>query len=154
MSVESTVSKLGMGNAALDNAPIRPEWVIEGKPSARSKLISGSADGASFSFIWECTAGRFNWHYEAEETIYFLEGSVVIKDNHGVTHRVGAGDTIFFPRGVIAEWHVEKYVRKVAFIRSPVPKPVVLVKKVLAFLRRPLTGSGGKAASRPAIQGG
>jgi len=139
-----------MGKATLDNTPIRPEWILQGKPIARSKLISSSSDCASSSFIWDCTAGRFNWHYEAEETVYFLEGNVVIKDNNGITHRLGAGDTIFFPRGAVAEWHVENYIRKVAFIRSPLPNSVLLAKRVLYFLKHPLSG-GAKSGAQTAM---
>jgi uncharacterized protein len=145
MPVE-TVSKLGMGKATLDNAPIRPEWVLQGKPIARSKLVSHSADGTSSSYIWECTAGRFNWHYEAEETIFFLEGNVVIKDNNGVTHRVGAGDTIVFPRGAVAEWQIDNYIRKVAFFRSPVPKSVLFAKRLVNFIKHPFSGGAKSAA--------
>jgi uncharacterized protein len=151
MSVE-TSSKSGIGKATLDNTPIRPEWILAGRPIARSKLIQISEDCASSSFLWECTAGRFNWHYDAEETIYFLEGNVVIKDNNGVTHRLGAGDSLFFPRGAVAEWQVDKYVRKVAFIRSPLPKSVRLAKRILRFLKSPL--SGGKSAEQAPMLGG
>jgi uncharacterized cupin superfamily protein len=141
-----------MGTAILDSTPIRPEWILSGRPIARSKLIHGSDDRASSSFIWECTAGRFNWYYEAEETIYFLEGNVVIKDNNGVTHQLGAGDTIFFPRGAVAEWQVDQYIRKVAVIRSPLPKSVLLAKRFLRLLKRPF--GGGKAVEEAPMLGG
>jgi uncharacterized cupin superfamily protein len=149
MSIE-IVSKLGMGNATLDNCPINPDWILEGRPIARSKLIAWSSDCAASSYIWDCTAGRFNWHYESEETIYFLEGSVIIKDNNGVIHRLSAGDTISFPCGVAAEWQVDNYVRKVAFIRSPLPRSVQFGKRALTFLKRPL-GGGAKPAVQPAL---
>jgi uncharacterized cupin superfamily protein len=143
-----------MGKAVLDNTPIRPEWVLQGKPIARSKLISQSADGTSSSYIWECTAGRFNWHYEAEETIYFLEGNVVIKDNNGVTHRVGAGDTIVFPRGAVAEWQIDDYVRKVAVFRSPMPNSVVFAKRLISFLKHPFRSASKSAAPAEMALGG
>ena len=148
MSIE-TVSKLGMATAVLDSTPIRPEWVLEGKPIARSKLISQTEGSNSSSFIWECTAGRFNWHYESEETILFLEGSAVIKDNNGVIHRVRAGDTIVFPLGAVAEWQIDNYVRKVAVFCSPMPKSVLFAKRLLKALKRPFSGSG-KLAAAPA----
>jgi uncharacterized cupin superfamily protein len=154
MSIE-TVSKLGMGSAELDNSPIRPEWIIDGKPIARSKLISASDDCTTSSYIWECTAGRFNWHYDAEETIYVLEGSCVIKDQIGMTHRLSAGDTIFLPVGAVTEWHVDNYIRKVAFIRSPLPKSVIRAKRILTFLKHPLkTGAAKSGAQSAMFQGG
>jgi len=154
MSIE-TVSKLGMGSAELDNSPIRSEWILDGKPIARSKLISASDDCTTSSYIWECTAGRFNWHYDAEETIYILEGSVVIKDQIGVTHRLSVGDTIFLPCGAVVEWEIDNYVRKVAFIRAPLPKSVIRAKRILNFLKHPLSSSAAKSATQSAMfQGG
>ena len=154
MSIE-TVSKLGMGSAELDNSPIRSEWILDGKPIARSKLISASDDCTTSSYIWECTAGRFNWHYDAEETIYVLEGSVVIKDQVGMTHRLSAGDTIFLPCGAVVEWHIDEYVRKVAFIRSPLPKTVLHAKRILSFFKHPLRFGAPKSRTQSAMfQGG
>ena len=154
MSIE-TVSKLGIGSAELDNSPIRSEWILDGKPIARSKLISASDDCTTSSYIWECTAGRFNWHYDAEETIYVLEGSVVIKDQVGMTHRLSAGDTIFLPCGAVVEWQVGEYVRKVAFIRAPLPKSVIHAKRILSFLKNPLRSGATKTGTQSAMfQGG
>src|ERR1700677_4157842 len=119
MSVESII-RLGASRADLLPSPIRPNWVLEGNPVARNQLLSVSADGAARSYIWDCTAGRFNWFYEAEESIYVIQGGVVIKDAGGV-RRLGAGDTIVFAPGARVEWHVEHYIRKFALIRTPLP---------------------------------
>src|SRR5580692_13210279 len=110
MSVES-ISGLGASRADLMPSPIRANWVLEGNPMARNQLLSVSADGNARSYIWDCTAGRFNWFYEVDETIYVIEGGVVLRDGMG-TRRLSAGDTIFFPAGANAEWHVENYIRK------------------------------------------
>ena len=148
-SIESIV-KLGVGQITLNQAPIRPSWVIEGSPVTRNKVISTSADGTATTFIWDCTAGRFNWFYDVDETIYVIEGSVVVRDWGGTPRRLSAGDTIFFPAGARAEWHVESYIRKIAFCRSPLPRPVVLAKRGLRYIRR-LMGSGQSASTAPAM---
>jgi uncharacterized protein len=135
MSVESVI-RLGASRAELNLSPIRPNWVLEGNPVARNQLLSVSADGNARSYIWDCTAGRFNWFYEADETIYVIEGGVVLKDGAGIARRLSAGDTIFFPAGAHAEWHVENYIRKFALIRTPLPKPLVLARHGYRFIKR------------------
>ncbi len=132
--------KFSIGKVELASGPIRRSWVLEGNPISCNKLLSYSADGTASTMIWDCTAGRFNWYYDVDETLCVLEGSVIIKDAAGTTHRLGVGDTVFFPAGSHAEWHVEDYVRKVAFIRTPLPGPVVFVKRGFKFLRRVLLG--------------
>jgi uncharacterized cupin superfamily protein len=134
----------------LSPSPIRAGWVLEGNPIARNKLLSVSNDGAARSYIWDCTAGRFNWFYEADETIYVIEGSVVVKDGSGVTRRLGAGDTFLFSAGARTEWHVESYIRKFAIIRSPLPWPLVLAKRGYQFLKR-LTRKSGSPNPVPAM---
>jgi uncharacterized cupin superfamily protein len=148
MTVESVI-KLGVGQINLNPSPIYPSWVLEGNPAARNKVLSSSADSTASTLIWDCTAGRFNWYYDIDETIYVIEGGVVIKDAAGVVHRLSAGDTIFFPAGARAEWHVEDYIRKIAFCRAPLPKPLVFAKRSLRFLKR-LVGNG-RSADAPAM---
>jgi uncharacterized cupin superfamily protein len=149
MTVESTI-KYGIGQVTLGPAGINPNWILEGNPIARNKLLSQSADGSASSYIWDCTAGRFNWFYDVDETIYVIEGGVVVKEAAGVARRLSAGDTIFFPAGTRAEWHVENYIRKVAFLRAPLPRPLVIAKRYYRFLKR-MIGSGGSANPVPAM---
>jgi uncharacterized cupin superfamily protein len=149
MTVESAI-KFGIGQVTLGAAGINPNWILEGNPIARNKLLSQSADGTASSYIWDCTAGRFNWFYDVDETIYVIEGGVVVKDVAGVARRLSAGDTIFFPAGTRAEWHVEDYIRKVAFCRVPLPRSVLMAKRGYRFLKR-LLGSGGSADPVPAM---
>ena len=139
MSVESIIG-LGASRADLMPSPIRANWVLEGNPIARNQLLSVSADGNARSYIWDCTAGRFNWFYEADETVYVIEGGVVLKDRAGAARRLCAGDTIFFPAGAQAEWHVENYIRKFALIRTPLPKPLVLARQGYRYVKRLFSG--------------
>lgn len=59
----------------LKPSPIEPSWVIEGNPEARSRLLSKSRCGTAWTVIWSCTEGKFNWHYDFDETVVILEGS-------------------------------------------------------------------------------
>jgi uncharacterized protein len=152
MSVDDSVlesSRLA-GHVVLNPSPIYPSWVIEGNPIARNKVLSSSADGAASTLIWDCTAGRFNWFYDVDETIYVIEGGVVIRDVTGLQRRYNAGDSIFFPAGARAEWHVEKYIRKIAFCRTPLPASLVFAKRGFRFLKR-LMGTSGSTNAAPAM---
>jgi len=120
--------------------PIRPEWVLEGQPLARIELLSSSEDGTASTYFWDCTAGRFNWFYEFDETFHILEGAVVLKDSAGRSRRVTVGDTVFFPKGSTAEWTVDTYVRKLAFCRNPVPDSVIAVRDLVRRVKRLLRG--------------
>ena len=128
--------KFGAEKLNLGLSPISADWILEGNPVARNKLLSSSADGMASTFIWDCTAGRFNWRYDTDETVYVLEGSVVVQDRTGARCRLRAGDTAFFPAGSRAEWNVESYVRKIAFCRIPVTRKFPLARRVFQALRR------------------
>jgi uncharacterized cupin superfamily protein len=108
----------------LKSAPIRREWIIEGDPRARNKVLGLSDDRMATTLIWDCTAGRFRWIYDVDETIHILEGAVSLTQADGSIKRLQAGDVVFFPAGSSATWQVDRYVRKLAFFRQPVPKPV------------------------------
>jgi uncharacterized cupin superfamily protein len=149
MAAESVI-EFGIGNVNLNPSPIYPKWVIEGNPIARNKVLSSSADGTASTFLWDCTAGRFNWFYDVDETVYVIEGGVIVKDLAGASRRLSAGDTIFFPAGARAEWHVEEYIRKIAFCRTPLPWPLIFAKRGFRFLKR-LMGSCGSENSPAAM---
>ena len=79
--------------------PIRPSWIIEGKPEARSRRLAESADGTSSVMAWSCTAGRFRWCYAVDETVHIISGEVFVTDGSGATRRLGPGDMAFVPAG-------------------------------------------------------
>ncbi len=141
-----------VGKVDLNRGPIYRSWVLEGNPLSGTKVLSSSADGTACTVIWDCTAGRFNWYYDVDETLYVIEGSVIIKDVTGAARRLGVGDMVFFPAGSRAEWLVEDYIRKIAFCRSPLPRPLVFMKRGYRFLKR-FVGRGNKDAV-PFILGG
>ena len=104
-------------NVDLEPSPIEPSWIIEGNPEARSRLLSTSGCKTAWTLIWSCTEGRFNWHYDFDETIMILEGSIVLESDGMPPKRYGVGDVVFFRSGASVKWHVEGYVKKVAFCR-------------------------------------
>lgn len=139
MAVESSIT-LGTSSARFSPNPIHAAWILDGNPVARVELLSSSADGTASTYFWDCTAGRFNWFYNFDETFHVLEGEVTLKYPSGVSRRVRTGDTVFFPAGSTAEWTVDNYVRKLAFCRTPVPRVLTLARDVVRRLRRVVRG--------------
>ena len=121
--------------------PIEPSWIIEGKPDARWCVLSQSADGLASTMVWECSAGKFNWYYDFDETVLILEGSIVLESDTLPSTRYAAGDVIFFKDGAHARWHVEDHVRKLAFCRTTQPMLLGFALRVFNKLRRILLPS-------------
>jgi len=127
MAIEMTITS-GSEAPNFLASPIPASWILEGGPIARVALLSSSADGTASTYYWDCTAGRFNWYYSFDETLHILEGSVRLKAPSGSPRTVVAGDIIFFPAGSQAEWTVDKYIRKLAFCRTPLPGYLISVR--------------------------
>jgi len=69
-----------------------------------------------------------------------LEGTVTLKFPSGISHLVVAGDTVFFPAGSAAEWTVDRYIRKLAFCRLPLPGYFTSAKGIARRLKRLVRG--------------
>ena len=117
---------------ALRDAPINPDWIVEGSPKARAGLHSPSIDGRAATQIWECTSGAFWWTFHDEETVVILEGEVRVTTPAGETRILRPGDVAYFAEGTRALWQIDDYVRKIAFCR----KPAGAVKRLRAMLGR------------------
>ncbi len=116
-------------------APINPDWVIDGSPTARNLELSRSPDGLARTVLWDCTPGRFQWIYDIDETIHILEGSVMLDDGVAGPRRYGPGDVVFFPAGAIVQWTVEIHVRKLAFFRRGLPAPIAKLTGAMQHLK-------------------
>jgi hypothetical protein len=128
--------------ASLTLRPIEPSWIIEGNPVARSAVLSKSVDGTASTVVWECSEGKFNWHYDLDETILILEGSIVLENDTMRPTRYGPGDVIFFKDGAHAKWHVEGRVRKLAFCRKTQPMLLGVVARLFFKIRKILMPAG------------
>jgi uncharacterized protein len=122
--------------AELSPAPIPSEWIIDGQPLARNRLIFASSDGTAAALLWDCTPGRFNWFYDVDETVCLLAGEITVVDAAGTRHQLRAGDVFTFPAGSRFEWTVTSHVRKIAFIHFPLSGKIVLLKRMLSSLKR------------------
>jgi uncharacterized cupin superfamily protein len=127
--------------------PIEPSWIIEGKPDARWCVLSQSADGLASTMVWECSAGKFNWCYDFDETVLILEGSIVLESDTMPSKCYAAGDVIFFKDGAHARWHIEDRVRKLAFCRKTQPIWLGFALRVFLKLRKIFLPAGERQAA-------
>jgi uncharacterized protein len=128
--------EIGNTDVELTPRPIMSSWIIEGDPQASGCELSKSADGVASTIVWHCTAGKFNWYYDFDETILILEGGIVLESDTMKATRYGPGDVIFFRDGAHARWHVETYVKKLAFCRKTQPVWLGFALRVAGKLRR------------------
>ncbi len=152
MQVPSIV--LGDIQVDLQPAPINPDWVKRGNPTARNHLLSRSDDTTACTLVWDCTPGEFEWQYDTEETIHILSGQIVLDDGTQPPRRLGPGDVVFFPAGARVHWTVEEHVRKLAFFRRTMPRPLTLAIGVYRWLQRLRRGVQGGAPAPQAGMGG
>jgi len=102
-------------------APITPGWILSGTPQAQNKMLASSQDRSSYIMVWECTPGRFNWHYSEGETVVIISGEVFITTEKGEERRLGQGDMGFFPAGSSCTWCINDRIKKVAILRKDLP---------------------------------
>ena len=134
----------GHCNVDLKPSPIEPSWILEGNPEARSHVLSTSACGTAMTLIWSCTAGKFDWYYDVDETIMILEGSIVIESEGMPPERYGVGDVILFRDGAHVKWHVENYVKKIAFFRQTIPFGLGFAVRAINKLKQTFFAPGGR----------
>jgi hypothetical protein len=123
---------------------IEPSWIIEGKPDARWCVLSKSADGLASTMVWHCTAGKFNWYYDFDETILILEGGIVLESDTMPPTRYGPGDVIFFKDGAHARWHIESHVKKLAFCRKTQPVWLGFALRLVLKLKKMFLPAGNR----------
>ncbi|MBY6349625.1 cupin domain-containing protein [Rhodococcoides corynebacterioides] len=134
-----------LDDVELTAAPIDPSWIIAGNPVARSGQWSCSPDTTTSSWVWDCTAGTFDWYFEQDETIHVIEGEVIVTSAGQPPRTLRAGDAALFHADTWARWHVPQYVRKHAILRPHIPRPIWFAMRVARKLRGGGARSGGFA---------
>jgi uncharacterized cupin superfamily protein len=125
---------------AMRPAPINPDWVLAGSPVARAGEIARSTDGTTLSAVWDCTAGTFNWHFGVDETVHIVDGEVEVSAPGFGPRMLRTGDAALFRAGTTARWHVPVYVKKIAYCRHPLPRPLGFALRALGRIRSMLSG--------------
>ena len=123
----------------MEPADLPADWILEGSPSPRMRMMTCSQDFTLMSGIWHCSAGRFYFHYNSDETVHLISGGVTVTvDGH--SERLGPGSSAFFPRGIVALWEVDDHVHKYFVQRTP-----GRVHRVVRGMSRLLPGIGQAA---------
>jgi uncharacterized cupin superfamily protein len=145
-AISKSIVMAAAGATDLKPAPIPADWILNGTPHARNKELATSHDGTSSILVWDCTAGRFNWHYTEDEIVVVTSGEAFITSETGEERRLGPGDMGFFPAGTSCTWRVPNHVRKVAVFRQPMPRPLGSALRAWNRLLRSVRGSARMAA--------
>jgi hypothetical protein len=120
-TVTGEIRKVHGPDASLDPWPIPENQILSGKPEANGSVLWQSEDKRLLNGIWECTPGSFTWDFTWNETIYLLEGNILLTDSDGNKTEVSPGDLIFVPAGTKVTWEISKHVRKAYHISSDAP---------------------------------
>ena len=118
-----SVGIIDPAKVALAPTPIRPEWIIEGRPRTLAAEIARTDDGTTRVYVWQTSAARFHWNYEFDEVVQVLDGEVFVSDQTHTERRLGPGDIAFFPVAARTLWRVPDHLRKIATIRRGPPSP-------------------------------
>ena len=121
VSTTVRIPKVTVADVELDDWTLPDEVITGGNPVAKGKLLWQSDDKRLANGVWSCEPGSFNWEYTWDETIYFVEGEVVITDQDGTSVTCRAGDLFYVPIGTMTHWKVVATVRKVFHFRSDDP---------------------------------
>ncbi|AMY18364.1 cupin domain-containing protein [Rhodococcus sp. PBTS 1] len=132
-----------LDDVELTAAPIDPSWIVAGNPVARSGQWSCSPDTTTSTWVWDGTAGTFDWYFEQDETIHVIEGEVIVTSAGQPPRTLRAGDAALFHADTWARWHVPHYVRKHAILRPHIPRPIWFAMRVARKLRGGGARSGG-----------
>jgi uncharacterized cupin superfamily protein len=119
----------------LPPSPIDPSWIIEGDPKPRARRLALDEDRTVSAILWDCTTGRFNWHYGSDEIVEILDGEVELTFPSGVVQTVRKGDMIYFPGGQVVQFNVPTYLRKVTHYSSRASLARRLIRR-LPMVRR------------------
>jgi len=149
-------SSLGVGRADillvdnpaaidLEPEPIPRDWILAGAPAASVKMLSRSRDWTSSIIVWECTPGRFSYHYNKDEILFVISGHATITNKEGQKLDFEPGAVVYVPAGTSCIWDIKDRIRKVAVMRESLSRPHGICVKAWAKLLR-VAGVGGKSA--------
>jgi len=113
----------------LEPEPIPTDWILSGTPQARCKKVVRSRDWTSHIVVWDCTAGKFKWHFSMDEAIIVLSGEAYMINEKGEERHFGAGDLGFFPAGSSCTWRITDHFMKTGVLREPLWRPLGLCLK-------------------------
>ncbi|KFK32005.1 hypothetical protein AALP_AA6G187700, partial [Arabis alpina] len=65
---------------------------------------------------WEGTPSKFPWTFKKTETMYLVEGKVIVNvdgyDKEEEAFEIGKGDVVVFPKDMKVVWEITEAVKK------------------------------------------
>lgn len=116
-------------------APIDPTWIRDGHPRTEAAEIAHTDDGTTKVYVWQTSAGRFDWFYDSDEVVTVIDGEVFVDDHVHGARRLGPGDVAFFPAGARTTWCVPDHLRKIATLKRPAPGLVSAAQRWLRAMK-------------------
>lgn len=117
----------------LEQWVLKPEWVLDGQPRVRGKILTSSSDGRTQSGVWECVGPtRFRFIFDVDESIFVTEGRAVVETDT-TRLELGPGDAAYFPAGLTSVWTVAERVRKNFTLSAVSPARQILRRIRLAL---------------------
>jgi uncharacterized cupin superfamily protein len=87
-------------------ASAEPLHTPDGSECGNLAVVSDPTQGAPiWAGIWICGKQQWASPFEVDETFHVIDGHLQITAN-GEIHDLTAGTTVFFPKGLEAEWNV------------------------------------------------
>lgn len=141
---QTAMNAIDPSKAVMKPSPIRSEC-LEGVPKTLAGEVAATDDGSTKIYVWQTTAGRFNWIYDFDEVITILDGDVFITDPDGRERHLRAGDVAFFPVGARTTWRVPDHLRKVAVVKGALPSPVASAMRIVRAAKQMVKPSAAMA---------
>ena len=114
-----------------DLMPINPDWVLEGAPRARAKVLASSEDGTIWIMAWDCSAGRFRRPLRTKSSI----SSRAKRLSPTSADKSSVSVPAIWPSST-STWHVPVHVRKLAVLHHAMPVSLSLALRALRRARR------------------
>jgi len=125
-----------LAEVELEPSQIPSNWILDGSPKTRSKMLMRTHDWTSNIVVWECTSGSYRWHYSQDEALFVLSGEGFMTNEKGEERRFGPGDMGFFPAGTTCTWRHPDRFRKVAVLKESMWRPLGFCFKAWSKLLR------------------
>jgi uncharacterized protein len=132
-----------LAEVELEPAQIPPDWILDGTPQIRSKMLMRTHDWVSNIVVWECTSGSYRWYYNQDEALVVLSGEGFMTNERGEERRLGPGDMGFFPAGTTCTWRHPDHFRKVAVLKESMWRPLGVCFKLWSKFLRIVGFNGG-----------
>lgn len=109
-------------------APIAADQITNGE--AFAEMVTGPSTREISTGYWRVSAGAFTWHYDVDEAIVLLDGSMLLNFGGDEWRTVLPGESVLFRKGTSVDWIVPSHVVKHFTIHHGKPLAVRLMRRI------------------------